>query len=79
MKATTEIERKKRPCHLLTHKGCGKLKERMNHMNLHKVKEVRRTSDLEEVNELLTTDRWKIAHEMIKEYGELEFVLYKMQ
>ncbi|ALA12526.1 hypothetical protein PBL1C_41 [Paenibacillus phage PBL1c] len=51
----------------------------MNHMNLHKVKEVRRTSDLEEVNELLTTDRWKIAHEMIKEYGELEFVLYKMQ
>ncbi|AVF27768.1 hypothetical protein ERICIV_03402 [Paenibacillus larvae subsp. larvae] len=47
-------------------------------MNLHKVKEVRRTSDLEEVNELLTTDRWKIAHEMITEYGELEFILYRM-
>lgn len=78
MKATTEMERDKRPCHLLTRKGCDKLIERMNHMNLHKVKEVRRTSDLEEVNELLTTDRWKIAHEMITEYGELEFILYRM-
>ncbi|MEV3079887.1 hypothetical protein ABNC86_05215 [Paenibacillus larvae] len=47
-------------------------------MNLHKVKEVRQTSDLEEVNELLTTGCWKIAHEMVTEYDELEFVLYRM-
>ncbi|WP_165979848.1 hypothetical protein [Paenibacillus dendritiformis] len=48
-------------------------------MNLHKVKEIRRIGQLEEVNELLASGRWKVAHEMFTEYGELEFVLYRMK
>ncbi|AXF39448.1 hypothetical protein KMC73_gp31 [Paenibacillus phage Wanderer] len=48
-------------------------------MNLHKVKEVRLTIDIGQVNALLASGNWKIAHERITEYGELEFILYKMQ
>lgn len=48
-------------------------------MNLHNVKEVHRTGKLHEVNELLASGRWKVAHEMFTEYGELEFVLYRMK
>ncbi|MDT2306294.1 hypothetical protein P7H21_23375 [Paenibacillus larvae] len=48
-------------------------------MNLHKVKEVRLTVDIGQVNALLASGDWKIAHERITEYGELEFILYKMQ
>lgn len=47
-------------------------------MNLHKVKEVYRTTDFVEVNALLA-DGWKIAHEMLTPYDELEFVLYRME
>ncbi|MDE5167667.1 hypothetical protein ABNB59_19450 [Paenibacillus larvae] len=47
-------------------------------MNLHKVKEVRLTVDIGQVNALLA-DGWKIAHEMLTPYDELEFVLYRME
>lgn len=48
-------------------------------MNLHKVKEIRRIVQLEEVNGLLASGNWKLAHQMFTEYGELEFVLYRMK
>jgi|GEM_PF-6753354 len=46
-------------------------------MNLSDVLEVCRTNDFDDVNDLLSTGKWKIAHELFDEYGNIELILYR--
>lgn len=47
-----------------------------NHLS--KVKEIRRSGDLGEVNQLLDQG-WKLAHEVIDEYGGMEYILHRVK
>lgn len=47
--------------------------------NLSKVKEIRKSDSYTEINGLLATGNWRIAHEQLNEHGQLEYVLYRMK
>ena len=48
-------------------------------MNLHRVKEIRLLSDIGEINSLLATGQWKLAHEKFTEYGDIEYILHRVK
>ena len=45
--------------------------------HISKIKEIRKAS-MQETNELLSTGRWKVAHEGNNEFGELEYTLHRI-
>ncbi|WP_157091295.1 hypothetical protein [Paenibacillus antarcticus] len=46
-------------------------------MNLGDVMEICKTYDIDDVNDMLGTGKWKIAHELFDGLGNIEFILYR--
>ncbi|MCG7318037.1 hypothetical protein [Brevibacillus laterosporus] len=48
-------------------------------MNFYQMQEIKLLNEIQEINELLATGMWKLAHERPMKYGENEYVMYRVK